>query len=114
MTTADTQGRRKYPRVDFQTKISLILGDEEHDVSGSSKNLSMTGLFVETTAKAAPGARCQVRVILSGMVDGLALMIHAKVVRVSSEGLGIVFDTMDLESYTHLKNIIQYNSATED
>ena len=114
MTIVDKNIRRKHPRVGFETIITLIFTDDEHDVTGSSKNLSMKGLFVEIGDKFSAGMTCKVKIELSGVVGGLKLLINARVARVEKSGMGIVFDTMDLESYTHLKNIVQYNSEIED
>jgi len=114
MTTIETTGRRHYQRVPFSTKIALIYSDNEMDITGSSMNLSVKGIFVKTPKKVSPGMECKVKIILSGGINELELLIHARVTRVEESGIGIVFDTMDLETYTHLKNIVQYNSANGD
>ncbi|SLM29270.1 conserved hypothetical protein [Desulfamplus magnetovallimortis] len=114
MAEVVNKGRRNHPRVDFQTKISLLFSENERDVTGASKNLSMKGLFVETMETVSPGEKCKVKIELSGVVGGLTLLINARVARVEAHGMGIVFDTMDLESYTHLRNIVQYNSVTAE
>lgn len=114
MTAINNPGRRHYQRVPFSTKIILIYSDNQIDVTGSSMNLSVKGLFVKTRAKVSAGMECQVKIILSGSIDDLELLIHARVTRVEEIGIGIVFDTMDLETYTHLKNIVQYNSVNGD
>ncbi len=114
MTTNDNEWHRSHHRVDFKTKISLVLSDGEIDVTGVSKNLSMKGLFIESNQKFSSGAACKVKIELSGVVDGLKLLINARVARVERNGMGVIFDTMDLESYTHLRNIVQYNSPSLD
>lgn len=111
MTKIENIGRRHHKRVSFSTKIILIYSDKAVDVTGSSMNLSLKGLFVKTENKVSPGTECKVKIILSGGIDLIELFIHAKVARVDEDGMGILFNTMDLETYTHLKNIVQYNSA---
>lgn len=114
MTTIESTGRRRYQRVPFSTQIILVYSDNEMDVTGSSTNLSIKGLFVETQKKVSSGMKCKVKIILSGGIDVIELLIHARVARVDNNGMGIIFDAMDLETYTHLKNIVQYNSADDD
>ena len=116
MSEIENTGRRHYTRVSFSTRIIVIYNDNDHevDVTGSSTNLSIKGLFVKTQKKVSPGMECKVKIILSGGIDAPELLIHARVARVEENGMGIVFDAMDLETYTHLKNIVQYNSADSD
>ncbi|MBF0257577.1 MAG: PilZ domain-containing protein [Desulfamplus sp.] len=117
MVIIENDGRRHYQRVLFSTRIILIFSDNEDnevDVTGSSANLSLKGLFVKVEEKVAPGMACKVKIILSGGIADIELLIHARVTRVEDNGMGIVFDAMDLETYTHLKNIVQYNSADGD
>ncbi|MBF0302535.1 MAG: PilZ domain-containing protein [Desulfamplus sp.] len=111
MSEIENIGRRHYTRVPFSTRIMLIYSDSETDITGNSTNLSLKGLFVKTEKKVSLGMECMVKIILSGGTDAPELLIHAKVARVEEDGMGIVFDAMDLEAYTHLKNIVQYNSA---
>ncbi len=35
------------------------------------------------------------------------------VIRISENGMGIEFDSMDVDTYSHLKNIVHYNSADD-
>ncbi|MBF0469040.1 MAG: PilZ domain-containing protein [Desulfamplus sp.] len=114
MVTIENTGRRNYQRVPFSTRIILIHSDNEVDITGNSANLSVKGLFVKTEKKVSPGMACTVKIILSGGIDEIELLIHARITRVEDNGMGIVFDAMDLETYTHLKNIVQYNSANGD
>lgn len=113
MTEIENTGRRHYARVTFSTRIIIIYNDNDHevDVTGSSTNLSIKGLFVKTDKKVSKGMECKVKIILSGGVDAPELLIHARVARVEENGMGLVFDAMDLETYTHLKNIVQYNTT---
>ncbi|MBF0572710.1 MAG: PilZ domain-containing protein [Desulfamplus sp.] len=116
MTEIEKSGRRHYTRVMFSTRIIVIYNDNDHevDVTGSSTNLSIKGLFVKTEKKVSQGMECKVKIILSGGVDAPELLIQARVARVEENGMGIIFDAMDLETYTHLKNIVQYNTTDSD
>ncbi|MBF0204285.1 MAG: PilZ domain-containing protein [Desulfamplus sp.] len=114
MTEIDDTGRRQHERVSFSTTITLIYSDNEVDVTGSSTNLSIKGLFVKTQKKVPPGMECKVKITLSGGVTAIDLLINSRITRIEENGMGIVFDAMDLETYTHLKNIVRYNSENND
>ena len=104
------QNKRRHTRVDFKTKIVINFGTEEIEAEGNSRDLSLKGVFVFTDNKLPAGAGCGVKIFLSGSVDDIELKIKAKIARVEENGMGIVFDSMDLQSYTYLKNIVRYNA----
>ncbi|MCK5096970.1 MAG: PilZ domain-containing protein [Desulfobacteraceae bacterium] len=111
----DTNGsieRRKHERVKFLTSISVKIdtGDKEIEVKGDSKDLSLKGLFIITNEKISIGSPCGVRIILSGTTEDVELHIKGVVARTENIGLGITFDSMDVDSFTYLKNIVKYNS----
>lgn len=106
--------RRGKLRVGFHTRILLEAGDREMRTEGNSRDLSVSGLYVNTDEKIAIGTPCKVKVVLSGTVEPLVLKMDGRIVRTDASGLGIAFESMDLDSYTHLKNIVRYNADTPD
>jgi PilZ domain len=110
--TRDDIERRNHQRVDFLTALNVIIETEDKkiEVTGDSKDLSLKGIFITTDEKAPVGSLCSVKVFLSGSKDELALHIQGVVARTEKNGLGINFDSMDVDSFTYLKNIIKYNS----
>ncbi len=104
--------RRKHERVEFLTSIRVIIDSDgkKIDVKGDSKDLSLKGVFIPTKLKASIGSPCSVKIFLSGASDDIKLNIHGVVARAEEKGLGIVFDSIDVDSFTHLKNIVRYNS----
>lgn len=113
MISDEEKGRRKHDRVAFVTNILLSSKNFEIDVTGNSRDLSLKGMFVHTEEILEANTPCVIIIILSGGVKDIKLSINARVARVEAHGMGIVFDTMDLDSYTHLKNIVQYNSTKD-
>ena len=107
--------RRKHVRVGFTTDIQIVIesGGNEVILAGSSKDLSLKGLFVTTQQKFLAGTACAVEVYLSGGVEKITLKINATIVRETENGLGIVFDSMDVDTYSHLKKIVYYNSIDD-
>ncbi len=114
MTLSEEKGRRKHDRVLFSTRILLSFKNSENiDVTGNSKDLSLNGIFVDTDQTLEPDTPCVIVIVLSGGIEDVKLHINARVARVEAHGMGIIFDTMDLDSYTHLKNIVRYNSIKD-
>ncbi len=115
MTDANNDERRKYSRVAFATEIFIDIeaNGKIVKVRGSSRDLSLKGLFVGSDDSFTTGTKCDVRISLTGSIDKIELQINGSVARVSENGMGIAFDSMDVDSYSHLKNIVQYNSADD-
>ena len=115
MAVSDNDDRRKNERVGFTTPIhiAIVADGRKMDVQGSTKDLSLKGLFIETQDKIPIGTKCSVEVSLTGSIDQIVLRMKATIVRKTERGLGIAFDSMDVDSYTHLKNIVQYNSMQD-
>ncbi len=107
--------RRKHSRVGFTTEIEIILkaNDKEVILKASSKDLSMKGIFVRTDQRFEMGTDCSVNIYLTGGIEEIKLQIKGTIVRETETGIGVVFESMAVDTYTHLKNIVQYNSADE-
>ncbi|MFH2093041.1 MAG: PilZ domain-containing protein [Pseudomonadota bacterium] len=115
MVSVNSDERRKYTRVGFTTAIHILLDidGKQIDFEGNSKDLSLRGIFVNTDIKFPAQTKCSVTIFLAGGVDKIELLIDATVVRETENGMGIEFDSMDLDTYSHLKNIVYYNSVDE-
>lgn len=101
-------------RVDFATRIIVHVEGREIDVSGSSKDISLTGVFVHTKEVLAVDTPCSVEIILSGTIEPLHLKMNGRTVRKTDQGVAVTFEAMDIDSYTHLKNIVRYNAPDPD
>lgn len=105
--------KRKYSRVGFATKIEIRMNDETGQailLEANSKDLSQRGVFVKTGKRYPIGTECLVNIYLSGGIDDLKLDIHGRIVRHTDIGFGVEFESMDVNTYTHLKTLILYNS----
>ena len=100
-------GTRKFSRVDFQ--VSATIKTSEKQFQGEIENLSMSGMFMETTEHLVIGDAVDISIILTGTNPEISVNFNGRVCRVTTDGLGFTFDKIDLDSYTHLKNIIAYN-----
>lgn len=98
---------RQFSRVHFT--VSATICSTERCFEGTVENLSMHGMFLVTDERLPVDEAAAITITLSGVAPEIALTINGKVCRVAENGLGFVFEKIDLESFTHLKNIIAYN-----
>ena len=106
--------KRKKTRVDFKTQVILKTDESEIEVEANSKDISIKGIFVNTEKKIPVGTPCDIEILLTGTFTRLALSIKGIIVRQDASGLGIVFDSMDIDSRFHLKNIVMHNASDPD
>lgn len=115
MTASNNHEKRKHSRVGFATDIEILLqsGEKAVTLKGSSKDLSLRGMFAGSGSgeRFEPGTQCGVSIFLTGGIEKIELRMKGTVVRSSDRGMGIEFDSMDVDTYSHLKNIVYYNSG---
>ncbi|HAR34304.1 MAG TPA: PilZ domain-containing protein [Desulfobacter sp.] len=117
MSISDKNDRRKHSRVIFTTKIEIHMLDESGQnvkLAANSKDLSQRGVFVKTNTQPSLDTPCRVNIYLSGGIDDLKLEIQGRIVRHTDAGFGVEFESMDLETYTHLKTLVLYNIEGSD
>ena len=99
---------RKFSRVQFHVGATIRIADRQFQ--GAVENLSMTGMFLVTSEPLVEGDLVDITIALSGNIPEITVNFNGVVTRITEVGAGFTFDKMDLDSYTHLKNIITYNS----
>ena len=111
MTASNSDNRRKFDRVEFSTpiRIRLDIDGKTVELSGNSKDLSLKGIYIDTTRRFKAGTPCAVQINLSGSIEKIELKMQASITRQTDKGMGIIFDSMDVDTYAHLKNIVKYN-----
>ena len=110
MPTSDEH--RRNTRVHFETLIDLKCGKQSF-TGCETDNLSTKGVLVLGIKDLQKGDLCDLTLHLSGG-HNLTLSMKGTVQRVTDAGVGIHFTETDLDSFTHLKNIIYYNSENPD
>lgn len=98
---------RQFSRVRF--RVGATIKTAERQFQGNVENLSMRGMFLVTDERLPVGDMVDITIALSGTSPELSITFNGKVCRATDEGLGFTFEKIDLDSYTHLKNIIAYN-----
>ncbi len=104
--------RRKNRRVPFQVLATAQTGPVS--IEGVVDNLSMKGMFLATSQTLPGGSPLEISITLSGSSSYLVLSLKGKAVRQTKEGVAISFQEMDLDSFTHLRNIIEQNTDDAD
>lgn len=99
---------RKFSRVRFNVRATVRVADRQFH--GAVENLSMSGMFLVTNEQLEEGEPADITIALSGTMPEIAVKFSGAVTRITEDGVGFTFEKMDLDSYTHLKNIIAYNS----
>jgi len=103
---------RKFSRVNVQVAATVMAA--AHQFHGEVENLSMSGMFMVTSEQLQPEEPVDISIILSGAYPEINVSISGKVSRIVENGIGFTFERTDLDSYTHLKNIVAYNFDDAD
>lgn len=100
---------RKFSRVPFHVKATATVNGRSFH--GKVSNLSMNGMFLETPERLPEGDVAELTIRLEGTDPEIAVVFTGRVTRITDDGIGFHFEKIDLDSYTHLRNIIAYNIA---
>jgi hypothetical protein len=93
--------------VRFNVEATIKVG--ERHFQGGVENLSMTGMFLVTEERLSEGEAVDITIVLTGTEPPVSVDFNGRVSRIMGNGMGFVFEKIDLDSYVHLKNIVAYN-----
>jgi hypothetical protein len=98
--------RRDTPRVPVMLDAMVKMGDRPFQVY-RTRDLSLDGTFVET-GPIRVGSKDSIQVALKIPVNGTAQIFRfdASVARVAPQGVGVVFDHVNTESYAALLDFV--------
>ncbi len=106
--------KRQNVRVAFQVDIEVIFDELKINVTGDSSNISLSGVYVKTDKTVPLHTPCQVVLYLSGTTEPMALTMSGHVARKDAGGFAVNFESMDLDSYSTLKQILRFNTGDPD
>lgn len=98
---------RKFSRVNF--KVAAMIQTAERSFTGDVENLSMSGMFLVTEERLQLNDPVGITIILTGTAPEVSVSFEGRVSRIIDTGMAFTFEKIDLDSFTHLKNIIAYN-----
>jgi Tfp pilus assembly protein PilZ len=110
MNKEKNQNNREFTRVPI--KVEATLRFEGLTINKVvTQDLSMKGLFVLTEESLPVGSQCEISLSLPDQSDSLKLNLKGVVQRNADAGVGVKFTEIELESYSHLKNLVMLNAA---
>lgn len=111
MTNSESD-RRGFIRVPFKTEVEIEV--DTHVIKSDAQiNVSMSGLYLPLSSSTPdPGTSCRVVIILKAFDNRLSIEATGKIIRSNPGSLAVEFTGLDIDSYTHLRQLILNN--TED
>ncbi len=89
---AEFDEKRQCSRTEFLTEVFISFGEDDIQVQADMLDISILGMFVETTKELQVGRECEIRIEIVGCNSKLLLdCIHGVVVRSSDTGVAIRF-----------------------
>lgn len=104
--------QRRFSRIVFHTTVEIV--KRSFAITGELRDLSLKGAFVICREKIPVGQSVNLVLHIGEPEQALKLLINGKVARTTSEGMAIDFQSMDIDTFSILKEIIAYNLGTEE
>ena len=96
----------------FETELSVCSLENGTEIQADrTRDISMKGLYCTCRRHLPEGSPVTVKLVLTGTSSELKLRIEGHVVRRDEDGMAIFFDSMGLDAFIHLKNILYFNSG---
>ncbi|MCP4002558.1 MAG: PilZ domain-containing protein [bacterium] len=73
-------------------------------------DVSFSGIYLRGEKQLPVGTICQVTIFLDGQDPPILIEASGRVVREDDDGFGIQFDSVDVDSVDHLRNLVLANS----
>ena len=109
--TAANEQRRRFSRVIFDAAAQLALPGGE--ISCTVRDLSLKGALISVDAAAVPpiGSTATLTLALAGAAA--AICMHGEVTHIEGATLGIRCRSIDLDSVSHLRRLVELNVGDE-
>ena len=104
-----TADNRKFTRFYFKMKSEFSVNKNMYILEELIK-LSVGGCLLPVGAKAEPGDKCFLKILLGDDEYSPHVSIAGKIVRVDDDTTAVGFTKIDPESLAHLHRIAQYNA----
>lgn len=113
MSTTKPEQRRA-PRVVF---ISSAIVSYEHgqvmEAKVDTRNISLTGLYLETETRIPVDTSCKITIQLAGATSKMEFKVEGVVCRHDRTGMGIAFTQLNTDSYIHISNLVKLHAAED-
>jgi hypothetical protein len=99
---------RKFNRIRFESQAMVMTGEQEFEAS--TENLSLNGLFIRTERKIPDGERAEIKINVPSASRSPFITVDGVVVRHDDHGLAFQFKSLDQDSFSYLKTVINRKS----
>ena len=109
MNAEQPEDRRQFSLIAFHTPASLDLPDGHIDVV--LLDISLKGALIRLPAETAlnEGAVCVLRIHLDEAESGDLISMDTRVAHVEGSKVGLICQTIDIDSVTHLRRLVELN-----
>jgi hypothetical protein len=104
--------KRHFTRVEYH--VAATISGAGSSFSSMVENLSLKGVLLRTDQRLPLGQPVDITISLLNSTPPVELHLKAVVVRSTEGELGCRFDKVDVDSFTHLRNIISYTKGDGD
>jgi hypothetical protein len=103
---------REFTRCPTALDVEITVADRI--LVGSTRDVSLCGLYLFGERSLAAGTRCQLTLFVGGRESGARVDASGRVARVDATGMAISFDEVSLDGYHHLKQLVLLNAPDPD
>ena len=104
----DTRERRRFWRANFHVSASLLTDNEESAVQIEDLSLKGALFTLPENVQVANGENCRLQISLA---DGVLITLWGRVAHTAGRSVGIKCDSVDLDSLTHLRRLVELNAG---
>jgi len=97
-----------------QTALDVEIAACDRTLLGSTRDVSLNGLYIFGERSFAAGTRCRVTLFVGGRESGVRVEASGRVTRVDSTGMAVLFDEVSVDGYHHLKQLVLLNAPDPD
>ena len=106
--------KRSHDRILFETRVAIYNRGKKIASDADTRDISLKGIYVWTLERLKIGTRCGLEIEVTGSTSKLLIHIDGRVVRNDEHGIGLAFESIDLDSYYHLKNILRFSEDSSE
>lgn len=99
---------REFSRVSVHFQADLFIDNKRLAVE-DTRDVSLNGIFLKGPKNQEIGADCEVSLYLKGVEPPIELHLKGSIQRVDATGCGVQFQEVPLESFDHLRRLVQLN-----
>ncbi len=107
-----TPERRQASRIIFKSSAKIRYdNDQILEAQVDTRNISLTGLYLETDVHIPVETLCKIKIQLTGATSKMDFKVEGVVCRHDQAGIGITFTHLDEDSYLHIINLVNLHAA---